>query len=618
MSGTKVSDGTSDARYLLIATCVVWLAFYLLLTILRVFTTVDPEPLTLWLTPVAESGLVALPMMVVSRRWRRGLWVVLGVLTLFVWVNIVYYRNFATLMPFTTMFWWGNIDGMVIGAALSSLRLSDLLLLLPLVAMIVVWQMVLKRRLREVPPDRRTARVWGVALVAMWLCGEGLSTVAYTTEHSVLFETEKATLTDAAMAKFSGEYVNRTGYMRYNGLFAYVIRAVGDFTPSHTLTAGEKKRIEAYLHTRQLTATALSQTTTGGDTATRRQPNFLLIVVESFESWAIDYEVGGKPAMPHLDSLIRCGEGTLYWRNVVPQISVGTSSDGQMMAVSGLLPLRDYAAANDFGDNVYPSIFKAFKEWSNYHTFDIICDDPAMWNQTVTHRAYGFDDFKSHKDIDPKEESTWSNRDYYLSRYVADYLAGQKRPWAGMIVTLSLHSPYSGKISGGERFDKSDLDAQTIHYLKICERDDDYIKYILDKLRQLGEYDNTIIAITGDHMAFGLFDAHRPSAIVGKPECVPLIILNSGLPAKISENYVGQIDIYPTLLDVCGLQNYYWHGLGTNLLRHDVSGAVDHAGNIIGTLDAAQYRRAMEAWEISRLIITSNYFATPARHNGTR
>ena len=55
-----------------------------------------------------------------------------------------------------------------------------------------------------------------------------------------------------------------------------------------------------------------------------------------------------------------------------------------------------------------------------------------------------------------------------------------------------------------------------------------------------------------------------------------------------------QMDIYPTLMDVMGCQDYYWQGVGASLL--------DEADYTNRTMTES------EAYRISDIIIRSNYF----------
>jgi lipoteichoic acid synthase len=89
---------------------------------------------------------------------------------------------------------------------------------------------------------------------------------------------------------------------------------------------------------------------------------------------------------------------------------------------------------------------------------------------------------------------------------------------------------------------------------------------------------------------------------------VAFVLLNT--PYTISyEETAGQIDVYPTLLDVMGCNEYGWKGLGYSLFRTPVESAVYWDGSSLGNRRSPLYSRQTQAWDISRLMITGDFFS---------
>lgn len=601
----------SEAAWKWLWVAAVWVAMLALVASMRGYcrSSVAEEFSCFALTTAADAALLTLPLIWLPARWRWTLWPAVSLLTIFVFVNRLYFGFFSTFMPYTTMFWWSNVNGMVIDSAIQGLRWTDVFFLLPVAMLIVLWFTIFRSKLRGGWSFRRVARLRvSLGALALWCVGQMLNSAAYFVSYVAPdgVEPSPATLFRSAALKFEGERLDRVRYLQYNGLVGYALWNLRDFSPSHRLTAGERARIQSFIaEQKRLDASRpLPQELVGDST---RRPNLLLVMVESFESWPIDMRIDDRPVMPVLDSLIHHAPGTLYWPNLASQISVGTSSDGHLMTISGLLPLRDYAAAVDFADNVYPTIFQAFRQ-KGYHTFEVTCDNPGMWNQANIAKAWGFDDYRSENDVLGKEYVYWSQRDKYWADYLVSYLPKLPQPWAGMAVTLSLHSPYRGNKGINPLIDNAGLHPEAANYLKMCALDDKYIARVLDALRSTGLYDNTIIAITGDHMAFGLAGDKRPASVPGGGWRIPLLVLNAPLASQRYDAPGAQIDIYPTLLDLCGLADYGWRGVGLSLLRHGGSGSVNRADDATAVPGPAELKRQREAWEVSRLILTGNYF----------
>lgn len=107
------------------------------------------------------------------------------------------------------------------------------------------------------------------------------------------------------------------------------------------------------------------------------------------------------------------------------------------------------------------------------------------------------------------------------------------------------------------------------------------------QLRADSRFDNTLVMIMGDHEALGTVRKELCNDPVGKQivsdkSFVPLIILNA--PFNLYHGKVmGQIDVYPTLLDLLGLNDYWWRGIGESILdSHKANFEVDPQLNIVG------------------------------------
>ena len=139
----------------------------------------------------------------------------------------------------------------------------------------------------------------------------------------------------------------------------------------------------------------------------------------------------------------------------------------------------------------------------------------------------------------------------------------------------------------------------------------------VEQLRTDGIYEHTLIVITGDHE--GLVDMRSEwcaseggHGLVSEDPMVPLIILNAPKGMRY-EQVMGQIDIYPTLLQLLGLADYAWQGLGLSIIdTNNKRIAIDAQGNIYGEtghVSEKEIRHLKDAWKVSDAIIRYDYFA---------
>ena len=122
------------------------------------------------------------------------------------------------------------------------------------------------------------------------------------------------------------------------------------------------------------------------------------------------------------------------------------------------------------------------------------------------------------------------------------------------------------------------------------------------------------MVITGDHE--GLADARADllrskaaQGVVSSEPCTPLIVLNSPVASVHYDEAMGQVDVYPTLLQLLDLTDYPWHGLGQSILDADKTPAAALPTlQIVGDSVTESTRRHLQsAFDISDKIIRFDY-----------
>jgi len=187
-----------------------------------------------------------------------------------------------------------------------------------------------------------------------------------------------------------------------------------------------------------------------------------------------------------------------------------------------------------------------------------------------------------------------------------------RQPFFAQLFTLSSHGPYDLPSDRITISLSQDMPPYVRKYLTAINYTDRAIGSFLKELEQNGLLKNTVVVITGDHV--GLYKIYRQeyekyrSGEISQEYFVPLIILNAPQSLKVNK-IMGQIDIYPTLLDVMGISDYPWRGFGTSILDpHHPGLAVSSDLNIIGEFQAGMYDYRLP-WKISNIIIRKNYFS---------
>lgn len=541
------------------------------------------DTLLAFLPTVGDAFLLALPLFLFTRR-RWVVFIPLFLFSLFVLAQVCYARVYEDMMPYSSFLLFDNVNDVLLNSVRGLLRVRDAsLFVLPLL-LLAAYLGYFGRQ--QAYPSRRTR--WVAAAVSL-----AIALAAYGARACQIYHrepTDRESPWTAFITPYNyREYVVFHGVVPYTG---YVL--VSSIVQSDELTPEECATVDNYL--------AAMPRYTDNRYAVEPGRNLILIIVESMNSWMLGRTVNGVEIMPRLNRLLG-EEGTFSALHLIPQVKDGRSSDGHLMFNTGLLPARVGATAVLYGGNRYPALGHALKQ-KGYRTLNIVCDRAQDWNQVQTSPAYGFDqlyDKSAFESSETLDDSTLLARSLSVLRTIPE-------PFFAQVVTISTHAPNRAPVCPTALSQYDTSSQELVNTMEAFHRLDRQLGQFIDSLQACGLYDRSVVAIVSDHDEVGLNVLEgRDSRTLADRE-VALVVLNT--PYTVSyEAVAGQIDVYPTLLDVMGCNEYPWKGLGYSLLRTPVQSAVYWDRSVAGDTLSPLVSRQREAWNISNLVLTGNYFS---------
>ena len=522
---------------------------------------------------LANALLLLSPYWLLRRRWRWLVWIPLTLLTVWCLMQVCYCRAYDDLMPWQSLTLTQNVNSTLAATTLSLLRWRDLLILVPYLLLVAVC--LLGRRTRE---DGERIRPFLLSLAGCLL----LSLAGYL----VMGENYEK--------RFLHNFSNR-GYFAQNGMIPYGAFSLYQVLfNNHKVTDEERAMVDRFL------AEDCPNYTDNPYSADGRR-NLVLIIVESLHTWPIGMQVDGREVTPVMNSLV-AGDSLIYAPHVLFQTSHGHSSDAHFIYNTGLLPLRDGVVAVHHGDGPYPTLAAALP---GYDCREIICTPGVNWNQNVTARTYGFDTLYTREHLAAALKRQGNIDDAALIDFAGGLLPSLHQPFFLEMVTMTMHAPYTdGKLPPSWITASDTLNAEARGYLNCVHLTDSCIGVFINDLQRHGLAGNTVLAIVSDHtqlyrnrvMGISDYDA------VPDDWGIPLIIAGCDTTLRY-DAVIGQVDVYPTLLDVMGANAYPWKGLGHSILRYPVAGAIQPRNmSVIGDSTALTPQQR-KAWDISRLLI---------------
>ncbi|MGM9810890.1 MAG: LTA synthase family protein [Paludibacteraceae bacterium] len=314
--------------------------------------------------------------------------------------------------------------------------------------------------------------------------------------------------------------------------------------------------------------------------------NLIFILFESLESWPLD-SVCGCAYMPCLQQL-KQQKHVLYADQLRSQTRHGNSADGQMIGVTGLLPISNGATCRLYGENDYPN-------YAHFYAHSAIANPaPNMWQQSVVTFSYHFNEL-----IEPQRGEHWGDKG--LMEKLLEYTQNQDSSFCILGITVDSHVPFAYGSTHPKHVVEGMPNIMSA-YLNCLAYTDSCIGALLDAIQNSPLAENTTIVISGDHTIFRSQDTEmdRFAKENGIPmqtghTFTPLIIYSPEIEGNVQvADTCYQMDIFPTILHLIGAEDYYWHGFGVNLLD-----------------SAARNNRPcteQEAYHLSDLIIRSDYF----------
>jgi len=348
--------------------------------------------------------------------------------------------------------------------------------------------------------------------------------------------------------------------------------------------------------------------------------NLVVVLCESLESWVIGLRMEGKEITPNLNRAIADTQ-TLYAPNTLTQVKGGRSIDCQLLLNAGLLPLRSGCYAMKYTGNNYHTLTKAMASTYNSRSYLLTVDKPVTWNQAQVAKAFGIDTLLS-KDswqLDEKVGSRKKLGDVSFMRQAVEKMKTEQIWKRGehvylQFVTYSGHNPFILPDNLKRIQLKGNYPRKMLDYMTMANYTDYAIGILLQYLKSRPDWHETMVVIVGDHegLAADRADIRRSAEgrrVVSASQFTPFIVLNSPIAMRY-DGILGQVDMYPTILNLMHLDNYYWRGMGQSILdKRKVAVAVGSQMNIEGDVSHAskvEINRLTQAHTIADWVIRYN------------
>lgn len=513
-------------------------------------------------------------------RWAQI--VVMALLDVLLVANLMYFRTYYSAIPASSYLEAGNLADFK-ASVTDSLRWADIVLPLITIATAV---MAFRYKTTKRQPLTAVLKWWAAPLAGFALLLTGVNLCKGGFHKSLRSVRQSAYLCSADAPIFS--------------VFGCIWYDITD--AAEPITPEKQAEIERWLASQPKHQPA--------DSVTEKRSNLLIVFAESLESWVLEKKVNGKEITPCLNRLLK-EKSTLYAPNVLTQVKGGRSIDAQLMICSGLLPLMSGTYSSLYYDNTFYTIQKAMRGLKHSRSYLLTIDKVSTWNQGAVARSFGTDTIISYHDFKMTEAFGTHKRigDASFFQQCREKIERGEvwKPGESVymqFVTYSGHAPFKLPDHLRTITFPASIPEKAADYMTTAHYTDKAIGDFVAYLKTLPQYKETIVVIVGDHEGLAsyrqeLVDNPACRGLVSDKQLTPFIVLNSPIGMRY-DKFMGQIDIYPTLLNLMQLDAYRWHGLGQSILDPRKQGvAVGSVMNVEGTGSDKEVERLKEAHTVS-------------------
>ena len=509
----------------------------------------------LFLNPL-PAGLLLLGISLFFKG-RKSYWILIAtdlVLSLWLFANILYYREFSNFLSLSIIKTSGSTADNLGKSIVGITRATDFLTFIDIAFVIIL--MVSKIVKYDLRPLKLKFNLL-LESIAVLLIGINLM-MAQKDRPGLLTRT------------FDNSYI-----VKYLGMNEYAVYdAFKTAQTSEQMAKANVSDLQAVKKYLKLNYVKPNSAYTG----VAKGKNVMVIHLESFQQFLIGYKWKGKEVTPNLNKLYHA-KNTLSFSNFYNQVGQGKTSDAEMMLENSLFGLQSGSAMSSYGtSNTFESAPAILSQQGGYTTAVMHGGAGSFWNRNNAYKQFGYEYFMplSYYQNKPKYYIGYGLKDKIFFSQSIKYIERLPQPFYLKLITVTNHYPYdldkkNQSIAKTETGDETvDGYVQTAHYL------DQAIGQLMRWLQKTGLAKNTLLVFYGDH--YGISGNHHKASaeLLNQDEFtnfdnlkfqrVPLMFHMRGLKGGVKKTYGGEIDVLPTLLNLLGIKNQKTIQFGHDLL----------------------------------------------------
>ncbi|MEK5137094.1 LTA synthase family protein [Priestia sp. FSL W8-0001] len=475
------------------------------------------------------------------------------IVSFILFANVMFYRFFNDFLTLPVLFQTSNM-GDLGNSAFELFKFTDVLMFVDVIFLAVLASLFKANNKVDEPTTRKTRFAFYIAVVAVFISNLALA------------ETERPELLTRAfdremLVKNIGTY----NYHIYDIVLQSKTKAQRAFADS-----SEFVETENYLKANQ-------KEPNPDMFGKAKGKNVIVVSLESTQSFVVNNTINGEEVTPFLNDFI---EESYYFDNFYHQTGQGKTADSEFLLDNSLYPLGRGSVFFTHGTNEFNATPEILKE-EGYYSAVFHANNSSFWNRDIVYPNFGYDRFFNINDYNVTDENSvgWGLKDKEFFEQSVEHMKTLPQPFYSKFITLTNHFPF--ELDEEDRMvDEYDSNSRTLNrYFPTLRYQDEAFKQFIQKLKDEGLYEDSIIVVYGDH--YGISQNHNAAMekYLGKEvtpyvwtqlQRVPMAIHIPGeTDNKTISKVSGQVDLKPTILHLLGITTDNHVQFGTDMFSED-------------------------------------------------
>ncbi|MGX7132334.1 LTA synthase family protein [Enterococcus songbeiensis] len=518
----------------------------------------------LFINPIATT-IFLLSIALYVRRPRASyitMMVIYFLVTLLLFSNVTYYREFTDFITINTMLGAGKVAS---GLGESALRLFRPYDVIYFIDIIVLAALLFTKKIKMEKRPVRARMAFAISTLAVMIFSGNL----------FLAEADRPELLTRTFSRdYLVKYLGINAFTVYDGFQTYQASQV-----RAQASPNDMNEVETYVKNHY----AEPNDDTFG---IAKGKNVIYVHLESTQQFLIDYKLKDEngvehEVMPFINSLYH-NNSTFSFDNFFHQVKAGKTSDAETLLENSLFGLNQGALFTQLGGkNTFEAAPAILDQTAGYSSAVFHGNAGNFWNRNETYKRLGYQNFfdAEYYDVNDENSFQYGLHDKPFFQQSVQYLEHLQQPFYTKFVAVSNHYPYSQFTNDEAGFPMANTSDETINgYFATANYLDKAVEEFFNYLKASGLYENSVIVLYGDHYGISNSRNKNLAELVGKTkeswtdydnaqmQRVPFMIHVPGQDdGGINHTYGGQVDALPTLLHLLGIDTKNYIQLGQDL-----------------------------------------------------